>query len=81
MSKHLPPHPNLQQLKNQAKDLRKAVQVADAEAIQRLKDHLPRFSEIPESEIRSAEVSLKGCQHVISREYGFENWNWLQSVV
>jgi flagellar motor switch protein FliG len=76
-----PPHPNLQQLKNQAKDLRKAVQVADAEAIQRLKDHLPRFSEIPESEIRSAEVSLKGCQHVISREYGFESWNWLQAVV
>ena len=68
-----PPHPNLQQLKNQAKNLRKAVQVADAEAIQRLKDHLPRFSEIPESEIRSAEVSLKGCQHVISREYCFES--------
>ena len=81
MSKHLPPHPSLKQLKIQAKDLRKADQAADVETIQRLKAHLPRFSDIPEDEIRDTEVSLTDCQHVIAREYGFESWNWLRAVV
>ena len=81
MSKHLPPHPNLKQLKIQAKDLRKAIQAADAESIQRLKAHLPRLADMPEADIRDAEVSLVDCQHVVAREYGFESWNWLRAVV
>lgn len=81
MSKHLPPHPNLKQLKIQAKDLRKAIQAADAESIQRLKAHLPRFSDLTEDEIRDAEISLNDCQHAVAREYGFESWNWLRAVV
>jgi hypothetical protein len=81
MSKHLPPRPNLKQLKIQAKDLRKATQVADAESIRRLKAHLLRFSNVAEDEIRDAKISLKDCQHVVAREYGFESWNWLQTVV
>lgn len=75
------PHSNLKQLKHQAKDLRKAHQAADAEAIQRLKAHLPRLSDASNEEMRKAEVSLQDCQHVIAREYGFESWNWLRAVV
>jgi len=81
MSKHLPPHPNLKQLKVQAKDLRKAFQAADAESIERLKAHLPRLADVPEDEIRNADVSLVDFQHVVAREYGFESWNWLRAVV
>ena len=81
MSKHLPPHPSLKQLKVQAKDLRKAYQTADAESIQRLRAHLPRLSDLSEDEVRSADVSLVDCQHVLAREYGFESWNWLRAVV
>lgn len=81
MSKPLPPHPSLKQLKIQAKDLLKAIQAADPDSIQYLKAHLPRFSDVPEDEIRGTEISLKDCQHVIAREYGFESWNWLRAVV
>jgi hypothetical protein len=76
-----PPHPNLKQLKHQAKGLRKAHQAADADSIQRLKAHLPLFSDVFEDEIRNTEISLQDCQHVIAREYGFESWNWLRVFV
>jgi len=81
MSMQLPPHPSLEQLKKQAKDLRKARQSGDAEATKRLRAHLPRLSDASEEEARAAEVSLQDCQHIIAREYGFESWNWLRAFV
>ena len=81
MSRQLPPHPSIEQLKKQAKDLRKAHQSADAEALAQIKEHLPRLADASDEEVRDAEVSLQDCQHVIAREYGFESWNWLRVVV
>ena len=81
MSKQLPPKPNLEQLKKQAKDLRKAHQAGDAEAIARIREHLPRLSGASDEEIRQADVSLTEIQHVIAGEYEFRNWNWLHAVV
>ena len=76
-----PPHPNLKQLKNQAKDLRRAHQSAAATAIERFKTHLPLFANASDAKVGSAAISLQDCQHVIAREYGFESWNWLRAVV
>ena len=81
MSKQLPPRPNLEQLKKQAKDLRKAHQSADPEAAKRIEEHLPRLSSASEAEILQGDFSLQEAQHVIAGEYGFKNWNWLQAVV
>ena len=81
MSKQLPPKPRLEQLKKQARDLRKAYQSADAEAMRRLREHLPRLSGASDDEIRQADVVLQEAQHVIAREYGFKNWKYLRAVV
>ena len=81
MSRQLPPHPSIEQLKKQAKDLRKAHQSADAEVMAQIKEHLPRFADASDEEVRTAEISLQDCQHIVAREYGFESWNWLRAVV
>ena len=81
MSKHLPPHPNLKQLKIQAKDLLRAIHAADVGSIQRIKSNHPRLTDIPDDEILGAEISLIDCQHVVAREYGFKSWNWLRAFV
>jgi len=81
MSRQLPPHPSIEQLKKQAKDLRKAHQSADAEVMAQIVEHLPRLAGASDEEMRGAEVSLQDCQHIIAREYGFESWNWLRVVV
>ena len=81
MSKQLPPRPSLEQLKKQAKDLRKAHQSGDADAIGCIREHLPRLAQASDDEIRAAEIVLQEAQHVVACEYGFKNWTWLQAVV
>ena len=80
-NKQLPPHPSIEQLKKQAKDLRKAHQSGNAEVMVRFKEHLPRLFDASDDELRNAEISLQDCQHVVAREHGFESWNWLRVVV
>lgn len=65
---HLPAHPNLDQLKNQAKDLLKACASGDPDALKRFQEH-------------SAEQTLSGAQFVIAREYGFAGWPPLKAHV
>ena len=81
MSKQLPPHPNLEQLKKQAKDLRKAHGSADADAAARIKGHLPRLADSSVQETLESDLSLQEAQHVIAREYGCKHWEMLQAVV
>jgi ankyrin repeat protein len=81
MSKPLPSRPNLEQLKNQAKDLRKSHQSGDPEAITRIRQNHPRWSRASDPEIRDAEFSLSHAQLVIAREYGFISWPKLKAHV
>ena len=81
MSRSLPANPSFEQLKKQAKDLRKAHRSADPEAAQRIKTHLPRLAETSEQEILETDFALQEAQHVISREYGCKHWEMLQAVV
>jgi len=74
MSKTLPPRPNFEQLKKQAKDLRKAHQSADAETAARIEAHLPRLAKASEEEILQGDFSLQEAQHIVAREYGFKHW-------
>ena len=81
MSKSLPANPSSEQLKKQAKDLRKAHRSADPVAADRIKTHLPRLSAASEEEIHESEFSLQEAQHVIAREYGCKHWEMLHAVV
>ena len=81
MSKSLPSRPNLEQLKNQAKDLLKTYKAADAEALERIQANHPDYSNAGESEISAAKLSLGDAQLIIAREYGFASWPRLKEHV
>jgi hypothetical protein len=81
MKKQLPSQPNLEQLKKQAKDLRKLHASGDAEAIRRTRESHSQLVDEPDAAIRDAEFSLSDAQLVIAREYGFESWPKLKEHV
>lgn len=70
-NRQLPPRPNLENLKKQAKALLKSVRAGDAEALRRI---APYFSD-------AGTFGLKQIQLVLSREYGFDSWNKLKTHV
>ncbi len=69
MTRTLPPHPSLEQLKNQAKDLLKACRSGDPTARSRLSAQLPGIALHPASVF-----SLANAQYVVAHEYGFASW-------
>ena len=81
MTRTLPPRPSLEQLKKQAKDLRKGHQSAATEAAERIEIHLPRLSGASPDEILQGDFSLQEAQHVVACEYGCKHWEMLCAVV
>ena len=87
MSKQLPPNPSLEQLKKQAKSLLKRQQVADSEALSRVRENHPRWRNLSQKKEKGKEkvaappFALADAQLVIAREYGFASWSALQSHV
>jgi uncharacterized protein len=77
MPTSLPPYPNLEQLRKQAKDLRKAHGRGDSEAAHRLRAHVHRCYNLDDAEVLAAELALRECQHVVSREHGYPDWQHL----
>jgi ankyrin repeat protein len=79
-AKELPARPNLEQYKNQAKDLVKLFKsfrngaAVDPETIQRIKKHHPRLEKLSRGGIRTVKFALADAQLVIAREHGFESW-------
>lgn len=73
MSRELPAKPNLEHLKEQAKELLRRVQQADAAALALFRSHVSF----------SAPTSLKlaDAQHAIARDYGFSTWTKLKEHV
>jgi hypothetical protein len=72
MPRALPPNPDLDQLRNQAKDLLKASRTRDLQALLWIEEVLPN---------RSAAAKLADAQLVIAREYGFASWPKLKRHV
>ena len=79
--KQLPPNPNLEHLKSQAKKLLKAYRGDSDDAIDRIRSFFPRLANAADVEIQQAEFGLQDAQLVIAREYGFENWSRLKERV
>jgi ankyrin repeat protein len=73
-SRQLPPGANLRQLRNQAKDLRRACREGDANALRRIGQTHPKFSGLTEHEVAAVGIVLADAQLVIARELGFDNW-------
>ena len=70
----LPARPNLEHLRNQAKDLLKAYRSGEPSAISRFRESLPRYSLLTDDDLRRLSLSLGDAQRVIATEYGFQNW-------
>ena len=81
MHRTLPNRPSLEQLKKQAKDLRKAHRSSSPEVVERIQSHLPRLSTATPEEIIAGNFSLQEAQHVIACEYGCKHWEMLCSLV
>jgi hypothetical protein len=65
--RHFPVHPNLRQLRRQAKDLLRAIRRRDADAVAELATHHPAHPQ-PES------ATLVDAQLALARSYGLASW-------
>jgi hypothetical protein len=70
----LPARPNLEHYKNLAKELLKAYQSGDADALGRVRQHHSRFSKLADAELRTAKFALADAQLIIARSHAFESW-------
>jgi ankyrin repeat protein len=77
----LPDRPNLDQLKNQAKDLFNGHKARDPAALRRIQANHPRLAGSSVNEIQASRFSLSGAQLVVAREYGFSSWPKLKAHV
>ena len=68
----LPDEPNFEQLRKQAKDLRRAVLAGDPAAVAEIAEHFPDGT---------GEVPLRTAQLVVARRYGFASWARLKRHV
>lgn len=74
MSKSLPPRPNLDHLRRQAKDLLAALAAGEAQAVETFRQHLPAAEKLKPAEIRKAGFRLADAQAAVARQSGFANW-------
>ena len=79
-SRDLPPRPNLEQLKKQAKSLLDAAKARNSEALSRFAA-LPSLAAKTLDRIGDSELALHDAQSVIAREHGFASWNALREEV
>jgi len=72
-TRRLPPHPNLGQLRKQAKELLEQYHLGDPSAVAEIQ----KFESSPDS----TTFALNDAQRVLARAYGFESWPKLKAFV
>jgi len=77
----LPPKPNLEHLKYQAKDLLKQHAARVPESAQTIREFHPRFERCADAEIFDARVRLNDAQLTVARSHGFATWARLKRHV
>jgi len=80
MTSPLPEHPNLKQLRHQAKDLVKSHKRGDASCCRILR-HLNRFNKLDDADILASNLSLVEAQFSVALDYGFKGWAQLKNHV
>ena len=68
----LPERPDLDQLRRQAKELRRSALAGDRDAIERMRRY---------ANVDPATVTLSTAQLVIAREFGFASWPGLKEAI
>jgi ankyrin repeat protein len=81
MTSSLPPNASLENLRKQAKTLKKAWQSGDAAALERIRAVHPRHLHRSSEAMRAARPRLADCQLVLARECGFASWPQLKVAV
>jgi len=80
MSLSLPPKPNLEQLKKQAKDLLKSHRIGDVSVCEAFK-LIHRYTKLTRRGILQTPMSLRDAQFAVALQYGFESWRALRECV
>jgi len=76
--RQLPSSPNLDHLKQQAKDLLKAHAARTLAAAQLIREFHPRFRQAADEAIFAAQIKLSDAQLAIAHEHGFPSWTRLK---
>jgi ankyrin repeat protein len=79
--KTLPASPNLDHLKEQAKDLLRDARAGEPAALQRFIESLPAASGLTLAQLTQHELKLHDAQSVLAREFGFKSWLDLRNAV
>ena len=77
-TRDLPARASLENLRKQAKTLQRVFLDGDADAVQRIRDNLPRAAALSEKELRAHDLSRQEAQHVLAKEYGRASWDDLK---
>ena len=78
---HLPPSPDLDHLRRQAKRLLRAAREGTSEALQRFATTLPAARDLPLAALAQHPLRLHDAQSVIAREHGLRSWTELKRYV
>jgi catechol 2,3-dioxygenase-like lactoylglutathione lyase family enzyme len=71
--------PNLENLKKQAKLILRWHREHHYPVAAQIRGHLPRFVNMPDSEILAASFKLSDAQELVAREQGFDSWQALKT--
>ena len=75
-----PDHPDLAQLRKQAKDLKRGLAEGDDAARRRVLASHPKFAGRPPERLDDWQFTLRDAQATVARENGFESWTELLTV-
>ncbi len=71
--------PNLENLKKQAKRILRWHRERHYPVAAQIRGHLPRFLNMPDSEILAASFKLSDAQEMVARQHGFDSWQALKT--
>jgi len=80
MSRTLPPRPDFDQLRHQAKDLLRAHRQKDSAACGPLRQ-LRQFASADDKPMFAAPLALHDAQYALALEYGFSSWNAMKRYI
>src|SRR5580704_8365362 len=71
--------PNLENIKKQANLILRWHREGHYPVAAQIRGHLPRFLNMPDSEILAASFKLSDAQEIVARQQGFESWPALKT--
>src|SRR5262245_51999550 len=73
------PKPNLENLKKQAKLILRWHRDQHYPVAAQIRRLMPRFLNVPDSEILAASFNLSDAQEMVARQHGFDSWQELKA--